>query len=43
MMKQRFRNLILIIKILLRVPGYEWFSPAVRKYTEDHPEMWRDQ
>ena len=37
--KQKLRNLTLIIKILLRVPGYEWFSPAVREYMRTHPEM----
>ena len=37
--KNKLKNLTLIVKILLRVPGYEWFSPAIREYMRTHPEM----
>lgn len=42
MIKRKLKRLILIIKILLRIPGYEWFSPAVREFLEAHPEMMKD-
>lgn len=35
--KNKLKNLTLIVKILLRVPGYEWFSPAVREFMRTHP------
>ena len=38
-MKQRLRNIILIIKILLRVPGYEWFSPYIRERMNEDPSL----
>lgn len=37
--KNKLKNLTLIVKILLRVPGYEWFSPAIREYMKTHPEI----
>ena len=37
--KNKLKNLTLIIKILLRVPGYEWYTPAIREYTKTHPEI----
>ena len=31
-MRQQIRFIIQIIKTILRVPGYEWFSPEVREF-----------
>lgn len=37
----KIKRIVLIIKILLHVPGYEWYSPWVREIMEKDKELYK--
>lgn len=41
MIKRKIKILIIMIKCIFHIDGWEWFSPWVREQMERDPDLWR--